>query len=259
MTGASRRGWVVVVLLVLATAGCSTPAVTRTPAAASSTSSSPGSGGASPATITDPGVAVALVAPAMRDGRFTAPVDLDRSTCLAERLVDDLGPAAAVTLSRVERLGRLSPQQRSSLAEAFDDCFPASELAGPTTTAVLEAFGLPDRDDAGMTRCLADALDGHVGDLVLAEQTYDAGERPPRYVVEALTRCTPRDILVDAFARGFQQPGISASEARCASEVVVDGVRLDQLIRVGMSGGRPPRDVLQVFEAAFARCSTSGA
>ena len=90
MTGASGRGWVVVVLLVLATAGCSTPAVTRTPAAASSTSSSPspGSGGASPTAITDPGVAVALVAPAMRDGRFTAPVDLDRSTCLAEHLVD---------------------------------------------------------------------------------------------------------------------------------------------------------------------------
>jgi hypothetical protein len=265
VTGASLRAWTTAALVaVLGLTGCGAGAPAEGAPTGGSSASAPGSHSSptgSPSEITDPDVAVALVAPRLRDGRFSAArLDYDRSTCLAEHIVDDLGPAAAVEFAGIERIGRFSGRQRAAISEALDACVPAREAAQRQVVGINEAFGREVRPDPTMVRCLTTEFEGRVGDLVLTEQRYAPGDAVPPWVAAAIGGCAPDDLWAEILAPRLEGPGVSGTEARCAAAVIADSVGSERLAALSIApGDQPPVWLLEALRVAYGQCTTSGA
>ena len=180
-------------------------------------------------------------------------VSSDEEECLGAEVIDAVGEAEATQMSEAD-LSQYTPAQLEVLRDAFNTCVSGETLAGELVVNFYEGAGATKQPGAEVTTCVASAIDGRTGDIVVESAQLQSDTALPQITLEVLDTCVPAADVALLLTDAFQQAGLPAAQASCMATTLSDQISVSQLAELGNAAQIPP-EVQALVNAAAAGCA----
>lgn len=178
-------------------------------------------------------------------------VSSDEEECLGTEVIDAVGEDEATQMSEAE-LSEYTPAQLEVLRDAFNTCVSGETLAGELVVNFYEGAGATTPPADAVTECVAAAIDGRTGDIVVESAQLQSDTDLPQVTLEVLDTCIPASDVALLLGDAFQQAGLPAAQATCMAGTLSDQISVSQLAELGGSSQIPPEVEALVTQAAAA-------
>lgn len=157
-----------------------------------------------------------------------APFEMDDEDerCVGTSLIEALGEEEARTVAESDDASQLSGEQKDAATVALNECLEGATVAAGVLSSFAEEAGA-EIDDPELESCIADQIDGRVGDVVV--QSSDNSEE----AFAALVGDCPTNALVSTLFKGqFVEQGFDEAAAQCVADQLAQQYDLAALLRL---------------------------
>jgi hypothetical protein len=179
----------------------------------------------------------------------TGSVTADEEECLGQFVTDSVGEDEAIQMSEAD-ISTYTASQLEALREGFNECISGTTVAGELLSSFYEGAGATAEPSPGVEECVADALDGQTGDVVVEAVELTESEALPPIMLGTLDACVPPTDVAVILEAAFTGSGLTTAQATCMAAALSNTITITQLAELGAAGGMPADLEAVVTQAA---------